>query len=191
MKKMDTKTMVLGAVLTALVVVLQLMGSFIRFGMFSISLVLLPIVIGAAVGGVRLGAWLGLVFGGVVLLNGDAAPFLAVHIPGTILTVLAKGILCGLMAGIAYKALAKWNLYVAVAVAALVCPIVNTGVFLLGCNVFFMETISTWAEGFGYGNDVARYMIFVLVGGNFLVEMGSNILLSPVILRLLHMKKAK
>ena len=48
-KQITTRTMVLTAVLTAVVVVLQLLGSFIRFGPFSISLVLVPIVIGAAV----------------------------------------------------------------------------------------------------------------------------------------------
>ena len=75
---MSTQAMVLGAVLTALVVILQLMGGFIRLGMFQISLVLLPIVIGAATCGVGVGAWLGFVFGMVVLLNGDAAAFLTV-----------------------------------------------------------------------------------------------------------------
>ena len=54
--KMSTQTMVLGAVLTALVVILQLMGGFIRLGMFQISLVLLPIVIGAATCGIGVGA---------------------------------------------------------------------------------------------------------------------------------------
>ena len=46
--KIRTEKVVLGAVLTALVVVLQMLGAFIRFGPFSISLVLVPIVIGAA-----------------------------------------------------------------------------------------------------------------------------------------------
>ena len=36
------------ALFTAIVIVLQLLGSFIRFGPFSISLVLEPIVIGSA-----------------------------------------------------------------------------------------------------------------------------------------------
>ena len=60
---------------TAIVIVLQLMGSFIRFGTFSISLVLVPVVIGAALYGAGAGAWLGFVFGVVVLLSGDAAAF--------------------------------------------------------------------------------------------------------------------
>ena len=60
---LSTRTMVLVAVMTSLVVVLQLLGSFIRFGPFSISLVLVPIVIGAAVCGSAAGAWLGFAFG--------------------------------------------------------------------------------------------------------------------------------
>ena len=186
--KMSTKTMVLGAVLTALVVILQLMGGFIRLGMFQISLVLLPIVIGAATCGVGVGAWLGFVFGMVVLLNGDAAPFLVVSVPGTIITVLAKGITCGLTAGIVYKALEKFNRYTAVVAAAIVCPIVNTGVFLLGCLAFFMNTIREWGMAEGYTN-VVGYMFLGLVGGNFLVELASNIILSPAIVKLLNIKK--
>lgn len=40
-----TQKLTLLALLTAIVVVLQLLGSFIRFGGFSISLVLVPIVL--------------------------------------------------------------------------------------------------------------------------------------------------
>ncbi len=185
-KKMSTRTMVLGAMLTALVVVLQMMGGFIRFGTFQVSLVLLPIVIGAATCGVGVGAWLGLVFGVVVLLNGDASPFLAIHVPGTVITVLAKGTACGAVAAVTFKLLEKVNRYLAVLVAAIVCPVVNTGVFLLGCWAFFFETIEAWGTAGGFEN-VGKYIIFGLVGGNFLFELGANILLSPVIVRLLDL----
>lgn len=184
-----TKTMVLGAVLTALVVILQFLGAFIKFGPFSISLVLVPIVIGCATCGVAVGAWLGLVFGFTVLISGDAAAFLAVNPIGTVITVLVKGAACGLLAGLMYRAMAKWNRYVAVGAAAIVCPLVNTGVFLLGCLLFFMETITQWSAQFGFGAQVGRYMIFVLVGGNFLVELAINIVLSPVIVRLLRVRE--
>ena len=186
--KTDTKTLVLGAVLTALVILLQFMGAFVRFGPFSISLVLIPIVIGAATCGVKIGAWLGFVFGVIVLASGDAAAFLAVNVPGTVITVLLKGTACGFLAGLTYRALSKFNTYVAVACAAIVCPVVNTGVFLLGCLVFFMDTIKLWAEAANVGGSVAYYMIFVLVGANFLVELASNIILSPVVVRLLNIK---
>ncbi len=188
-KTMDTKTVVLGAILTALVVVLQFMGAFIRFGPFSISLVLIPIVLGASLGGMALGAWLGLVFGVVVLLSGDAAAFLAVNAAGTILTVLLKGFLCGIAAGGVYRLLSKKNVWIAVLAAAFVCPVVNTGVFLLGCLAFFMDTLAIWAEGLGFSSNITEYMIFVLVGWNFLFELGSNIVLSPTLVRLLSLRK--
>ncbi len=184
----STRTLALCSILTALVVILQLMGAFLHFGMFSVSLVLIPIVIGTATCGIGAGAWLGFVFGVVVLLSGDAGAFLAVNPLGTVITVLAKGILCGAIAGLAYKVLEKYNRYLAVVVAAIVCPMVNTGVFLLGCLAFFMETITAWATSAGFAN-AGQYMIFGLAGGNFLFELGLNIILSPVIVRLLSIKK--
>lgn len=182
--KMSVRTMALGAVLTALVVVLQLLGTFVRFGPFQISLVLVPIVIGAAAGGAGLGGWLGAIFGLVVLLNGDAAAFLAVNVVGTVITVMAKGTLCGYLAGKVYRALADKNKAAAVVAAALTCPVVNTGIFLVGCLLFFMNTLAQWGQSMGFDN-VFEYMIFGMVGVNFLVELGANALLSPVILRLL------
>ena len=99
-QKISTRTLVLVSVLTALVIVLQLLGSFIRFGMFSITLVLVPIIIGAAICGPGAGAWLGFTFGVAVLLSGDAASFMAVDPVGTVVTVLVKGTAAGLIAGL-------------------------------------------------------------------------------------------
>lgn len=184
----STKRLVLCAVLTAIVAVLQFMGAFIKFGPFSISLVLVPIVVGAAICGTGAGAWLGLAFGITVLLSGDATLFMGVSIPGTIATVLLKGMLCGLAAGLVYKALVNKNMYIAVIAAALVCPIVNTGVFLLGCKVFFMDTVREWAAQAGFGDNAGGYMIMSLVGLNFIAETVINIVLSPIITRLIKMK---
>ena len=186
--KMSTETLALGAILTALVVVLQFMGSFIHLGMFSISLVLIPIVIGAATCGVGVGAWLGFAFGVTVLLSGDASAFLAVDVFGTILTVLLKGTACGFVAGLVYKAFEKVNRYVAVFAAAIVCPIVNTGVFVLGSFIFFLDTLSEWGKSFGYDN-VVTYIFVGMIGLNFLFELGFNLVLSPVVVSLLKMRK--
>lgn len=192
-KRMSTRTIVTGALLTALVVVLQMMGSFIRFGVFSISLVLIPIVIGAITCGKRMSAWLGLVFGTVVLLSGDASAFFVVNAPGTVLTVLLKGIACGFFAGLVYEVISKTfkKPYVAALAAALACPVANTGVFLLGCLLFFTDTLAVWAEGFGFGSNVGRYMIFGLVGGNFLVEMAVNIIFAPAITHIIKTVKGR
>lgn len=181
------KKIAISGILTALVVVLQMMGQFIKFGPFAISLVLIPIVIGAALCGPKVSTWLGFVFGVAVLFT-DAAAFLAISVVGTVVTVLLKGALCGLAAGLVYKMLENKNKYLAVTVAAVVCPIVNTGVFLLGCVVFFLDTIKQWGAGAGFEN-VAEYLIIGMVGLNFLVELATNVVLSPVVVRLLSISK--
>lgn len=183
MSKISTKNLVLAAILTALIWILQ---AYIRIpaGMFSINLVLVPIAIGAATCGVGIGAWLGLVSGIAVLASGDANVFLAVNTIGTIITVLAKGTLCGLVAGITYNVLKKINHTLAVFISAAVCPIVNTGVFVLGCLAFFMETITEWAGG----SNGVQYIFVGLIGLNFFVEIGVNLILSPVIVRLLNIR---
>lgn len=188
MKTSNTKTIVGVGLLTAIVVVLQALAVFVRpSGIFNISLVLVPIVVGAALYGWKAGAWLGLVFGVIVLIT-DAAVFLAISVPGTVITVLAKGILCGLAAGAVYRLLAAKNRVVAVVAAAVVCPCVNTGVFLLGCLVFFMPTINEWAAASGYAS-AGAYMILALVGINFLIEMAVNIVLSSAIVQIIKVGK--
>ncbi|MBQ9769303.1 MAG: ECF transporter S component [Clostridia bacterium] len=186
--KEQTRRVALGAIFAAIVIVLQFVSMSLRFGTFSITLVLVPIVLGSALCGFKVGGFLGLIFGAIVLLSGDAAPFLAVNVWGTVTTVLLKGMLCGLAAGLVYAALKEKNQYLAVFLAAIVCPIVNTGVFLLGCLVFFMDTITQWGAGLGFEN-VGAYMIYGLVGINFVIEIVVNIVLAPVILRVLKIIK--
>ncbi len=182
--------MVLGAMLTALVIVFQLIGSVIKLGPFSVSLVLMPIVIGAAICGPLIGAWLGFVFGAVVLFSGDAAWFLSISIPGTIITVMAKGILCGLVAGLVYELLKKVNSYVAAVTSAVLCPIVNSGVFALGCLLFFYKSVAEAGIAEGYSSGLS-YIFIGMIGGNFIFEMLLNIILCPVIVMLIDLVKRK
>ena len=88
-----------------------------------------------------------------------------------------------------YKLLEDKNRTLAVILAAVVCPVVNTGVFLLGCSVFFMDAVSALA--LSEGMNVVAYMFLGLVGGNFLVEFGMNLLLAPAIVRLIDIAESK
>lgn len=189
MSKTKEKTLMLAVmgVLTAIVIVLQALAIGIRFGTFSITLVLIPIVVGAALYGWKAGAWLGFVFGVVVLMT-DAGAFLAVSVPGTIVTCILKGVLAGIAAAAVYRLLENKNRWAAILAAAIVCPVVNTGVFLLGCLVFFYDTISEWAAGAGFAN-VGAYLIIGFVGLNFVVETLINLCLSTVIVRVLSIVK--
>ncbi len=180
-KRKMVETVTLGAALTALVVVLQFVSMAIRGPAFSVALSLIPIVIGAATCGKYMGAWLGLVFGVTVLVSGDAAGFMGISMHGTIITVLAKGIGCGFFAGLVYELLAKKNDLVATFVAALVCPLVNTGIFLIGCFVFFKDFLATQAGS----QNLFLYLIVAFVGFNILFELAINVVLAPVSSRLI------
>lgn len=182
MKKVNTKTLAGLGLMTAIVIVLQLVGGAIRFGTFSISLVLLPIVVGAALYGAGAGAWLGFVFGAAVLISGDAAAFLTVNAPGAVILCLAKGTLAGLCAGLVYKLAEKKSNILGTALAAVTAPVVNTGVFLLGCWAFFLDTVKGWAAAAGVEN-VGMYMLVGFVGINFVIELAVNVLLCPVVVR--------
>jgi len=169
---------------------LQILGAFIRFGPFSISLVLMPIAVGAALLGAYPGAWLGLVFGFVVLVSGDAAPFLAVNPAATIFVVLFKGALAGFVAGELYKRLAKHSKTIAAIAAAIACPVVNTGIFIIGGYVFFLPTLTEWGIAAGAAS-VTAFIFLVMVGFNFLIELGINLVLSPSIVRLIQYRQDK
>lgn len=174
------------AILSALVVILQLLGSFIRFGPVSVSLVLLPIVVGAAMYGPVAGATLGCVFSVVVLLQPDTVFFYGIHFWGTIATVLVKGTLAGWLAGAFYQMISRKNVWVAVIVAAIICPIVNTGFFLLGCKLFFWNALAELG-----GGNAFTYVITVMIGFNFIAEFITNIICAPVVLRVLQAVKRK
>ncbi|MGM9632475.1 MAG: ECF transporter S component [Eubacteriales bacterium] len=181
---MSTEKLVLVAIFTALVAILSYLGGFIKIGGFaSISLTLIPVVLGAAMCGPWAGAWLGGVSGAVFFMTPDAAFWLSLSVHGTIITVLLKGILAGLCAGLIYKLLERFNRYVAVMASAVACPVVNTGIFILGCFVFFMDTVNGGAAAEGIS--VAAYIIIFFVGLNFVFELLSNLIFSPVIVRIL------
>ncbi len=182
--KTNTKKIVGIGLFTAIVVVLQMVASTIKLGTFSITLVLAPMIIGAALYGVGAGAWLGLVFGVTVLISGDAGTFLAINPVGTVITVLAKGTLAGLAAAGVYKLIEKKNNLVAVIAAGIACPLVNTGVFLIGCCLFFLPTIQGWATAAGIEN-AGVYMVTSFVGLNFLVELAVNMVLATTIVKVI------
>lgn len=184
MKNTKTQKIVGIGLFTAIVVALQLLAASIKFGPFSITLVLAPIVIGAALYGVGAGAWLGVAFGLSVLISGDAAAFMTINPAGTVITVLLKGMLAGLAAGLIYKALEKTNKTVAVVLAGIVCPIVNTGIFLAGCYLFFQEWLVSVFGTTGFATIVTG-----LVSVNFAVELGINMVLASVIVRVIDIGK--
>ena len=155
---------------------------------FTFSLVLIPIVIGAAKCGPYMGAWLGFVFGVIVLLSGDAAAFLMINSIGTILTVLIKGTLCGMVPAFIYTALKKYNNLAGAFAAAMAAPIVNTGIFALGCIIIQGDVLAAsdrlLNDTLNMGIDLEAMgfmsLLFgVLITANFFIEFAINVVLAP------------
>ena len=183
MKNDKIKRMVGIALLMAMVIVLQFVGSMIPpiGGTVSISLVLIPIIVGAAIYGPDAGAILGSTFAAVTLINcitgadpGGAMVFQANPLL-CIVVVGGKSILCGLASGWIYRLLFKKNAYIAMLCAAIICPVVNTGVFVTCMMLFFKPVLSAWAGG----TDIVAYVLSGLVLCNFVPEMILNIVFSP------------
>ena len=189
-KGMSTETLVMLSLLTALVALLSYMGGFIRIGgLASISLTLIPVVLGAALYGPYAGAWLGAVSGVVFFMTADAVFWFGLSIGGTVITVLIKGACAGLAAGYVYKLLESKNKYLAIMVAAIAAPVVNTGIFIIGCLIFFIGAVRDMAAGAGMG--VGGYLIVGFVGLNFVFELIVNIALAPALSRLIDIAKKK
>ncbi len=180
------------SILAAIIIVLQVVTTYFPTKPFAITLALIPIIIGAAVFGEKAGALLGGVFSIVVIamcvfgvdIGGamvwNASPILC------ILVCMLKGVAAGYVSGLVYRLLSKKNDIVGTVAAAIVAPIVNTGIFILGLVICFRPLLFAWAGE----SDVLYYVIFGLTGINFLVELVVNVVLSPIIVKILQALKA-
>ena len=173
MKKTTTITL-----FAVIIVILQLISTFINFGSFPITLTLIPIIVGGAIFGPITGCLIGLVFGIIVALmvitgaDPSGATMLVNRPFVTISVCLIKGALAGLFSAIAYHALKKKNEKLAIILSSAVAPIVNTGTLYL-CLIYF------------FGSSFAM-MISAFMSFNFCLELITNVLLAPGLLSLIH-----
>ena len=195
MTKDNQRKMIYTAMLAAVVVVLQMFVS-IPLGMFTITLTLVPIMLGAILFGPISGAILGGVFGVVVAIQvitgaaGAASTLMLVQAPvTTVVLCILKGAVAGLASGLVYKAVAKFEKpNLAVILSAVVCPIVNTGIFCIGLAVFYNNLLNEWAIAGEFAN-AFTFIILGLIGLNFVIEFAVNVLLIPVTLRMMKIVK--
>ena len=200
-QKEKTLELVQLSMLAALVVVLQLLSALIPpiAGMVSITLTLIPVVIGAILFGKKGGAILGFVFGLIVLINCIAGLDPGGNILWTVNPILTallciiKGVAAGFVPAAIYSAVvkdekigdrAKTPLTL---VAAVLAPVVNTSIFVVGMLLFFKDTLTVWANG----EPILSYILVGLAGVNFTIEFLINIFLTPAIIRVVDVVKKK
>lgn len=184
-----TQRMVTLAILSAIVIILQA-AVVIPLGPFTITLTLVPIIIGAIMYGYVGGGILGGLFGVVVsiqVVTGAAGAFSTAMLEfapaATIIICIAKGLLAGLAAALFFKIFSKIKFYGGVLAAAIIAPIVNTGIFSIACLTIFRGLV----EGaLGTSGNLFMAFLTTFIGLNFLVEFAINVLLSPVMVRILR-----
>ena len=171
--KITTKTIAGLGVLTAMVVVLQLIANYIQFGPISITLALFPIAVGAMIFGPIAGLFLGIVDGFLIILAPSTiSGFLAINAVGTIFTCLLKTGLAGFAAGWIFYGLNKVNTKLAIFLSSISVPIINTGLFCVAALTIFNSTLLAGANE--AGKNAVIYLFTVWIGFNFFIEFGVN-----------------
>lgn len=175
--------------LAAIIIVLQLLSYVVKIGQFNLSLVLIPIVLGAYLFGTKTGTLLGTIFGITVVFccvtgleQGGYILFTASPILTAVVCIL-KGAAAGFLAGITAKITEKLNGNLSIMLCAVTAPIVNTGLFILSLLLLFKDILNSWAGG----TNLVTYILVGLVGVNFIIELLINIIFAPAIL---NIKKA-
>ena len=186
------------ALLTALMLLLQLALGSLRIGPVTLSFSLVPLVIAAVFIGPGAGALLGLVSGGVTFVQvlTAADPFYTLLIATnpllTALICISKTTLAGLLAGLCYRAICKVSKYRAlnVILPAVVCPVVNTGIFCIGMYFGFGSALQS-SEVFGAAASagLVSFILIGLAGVNFLYEVLSNVVVCPIVAKALYSSK--
>lgn len=178
------KYVILLALFICLIIIFQFLSGIIKIGPISLSLVLVPIAIGAQLFGKKFGTILGFSFGVITMINSingsdaggyilfNANPFLL------ILLCLVKATLAGFITGLVFELLSKkCNSSISSIISAICCPIVNTLTFCACMFLFFKDILVQWADG----SDIFVYVIVSLVGLNFIVEFAINLIVVPFI----------
>lgn len=173
-KKPSLKTTTALSIISALIVVLTIMANFVRFGPFPITLALCPIIVGAALYGPSAGALLGFVFGlmtfitGILGWDGGGVMMMLNASPVALVIVcFGKAVAAGYVSGLVYKKLGIIG-------ASVACPVVNTGIFIIGMLLWFKPLLAQWSGG----SNLLSYIFLSLTGINFVVELVVNLALA-------------
>lgn len=182
-KFLSTRNIVYLAVLTTLLVVLNLLGTVFKV-ITNVNLTLIPIVLGALLLGCKGGLILGLISGVMTYLFGvfGIDPFTNIlftqHPVLTALTCIVKTALAGFLGGIIYSALKGKNKILATFVASGIIPIINTAIFIVGALTMYDSISAMSADN---GVSVMYFLIIMCAGVNFLIEFAVNLLVAPAI----------
>ena len=185
------KKMVVTALLAAIIVVLQMLSSFMNFSGFPITLTLVPIIVGATMYGATTGAILGGAFGVITCIGVVTGTDVLGHMMFefnpvlTLFVCMLKAILAGYIVGVVYKFFEKKNkktlgLYV----VSVLCPVINTATLCVVMIAFFESVVTEYAVEVEFSSAMNLILSGILLM-NFLPELLVNIVVSPVVTKVI------
>ena len=188
--KITTKTITGTALLTAVELVLIVISNYVSIGPVNINLALIPIALASMIYGPLAGLFIGLVNGLVTILSPSTqAIFMPISPFGTVFICLLKTGLAGFLAGLIYlpfkNSESSKKKLVGAIIASISVPIINTGLFSVGCYTFFYGWLSELTESSSYDSSFL-VLLFVIIGINFIFEFTISLLLSPSINMLIN-----
>lgn len=176
--KFATKYLVEMALLVAIILIMAFTPiGYIRTAGLEITLIVVPVAVGAVTLGPKAGAVLGGVFGITSFIQCfGMSPFgtvlLGINPLLTFLVCVPTRVLVGWLTGIIYQGLRKTKIPsgIAVTVANLCCPLLNTALFMGTMVLCFYGTdyIQSFVSAMGVSN--AFLFIIAFVGMNGLIE---------------------
>ena len=166
---------------------------YIRTPGLSVTLLTIPVAVGAIILGPKGGAVCGLAFGATsfyMALTGSsafAAMLLSISPVGTFITCIVARVLEGWLTGLIFAALYKKasTKKISYYIASLACPLLNTLFFMGFLCIFFYNTeyIQGIASGLGVGNPILFVTAFVGIQG--LIEAGICFVIGSIVSRAL------
>jgi len=190
-QKFDTKTIVITGLLLAVEVVFQTLGNYVQFGPANINLTLVAVVLAAVWCGPISAMILGF-FNGIMALFSPStiAIFMPINPVATVFVCLLKCTLAGLAASLVYRLFEKLGgtvgKYIGLFVASALVPIINTGLFCIGALIFFRPFLESGVNE--TLPNIGAFLIFGVIGINFLVELGTTMVVAPAASTILSLR---
>lgn len=192
-KKFDTKKMVELAIFIAIIILMAFTPlGYMKLFVIDITLIVIPVAVGAIILGPTAGAVLGFTFGLTSFILSFSSPLGAMMLDISpvyrVITCIVPRILCGWLTGVVYSELRKNKALskIAVPVANLACPIFNTVFFMSALMIFYYKTpaIQDMATKMDVFNPIA--LIFAMVGVNALIEAVATFIIGAAVTKALQ-----
>lgn len=185
-KKMSKQNILMlteNAMLAAIIVLMAFTPiGYLQVGIVKMTFIMIPVAVGAITLGEKSGAFLGLVFGITSFVQCFGLDIFGTTLMGinpifTFIMCIIPRVLMGYLCGLIYKVLAKVKKGIAVVIASLSAPVINTVFFMGMLMLFFGKSDYIMSMREGTANLWAFLVAFV--GLNGIMEIVTTLVIAP------------